>query len=98
MLLRVVAADDRAVLVLIPDPSRRLPGRGANLHVDPACLAKAERRRAFARALRVAGILDTGPLTAYVMAHAVPTDAASRATGTTDGGETHLTSKVGRPT
>jgi uncharacterized protein len=75
MLLRVVAAGDRAVLGLIPDPSRRLPGRGAHLHVDPACLDKAERRRAFTRALRVAGILDTGPLTAYVMAHALPTDA-----------------------
>ena len=97
MLLRVVAVVDCAVPGLIPDPSRRLPGRGAHLHIDPACLAKAERRRAFTRALRVAGVLDTGALTAYVMAHSSPTDAASRATGMTDGGETHPTSKVGRP-
>src|SRR5262245_8648083 len=97
MLLRVVAAGDHAVLGLIPAPSRRLAGRGAHLHVGPGCLAKAERRRAFTRALRVAGILDTGPLTAYVTARSSPKDAVPRATGTTDGGETHLTSKVGRP-
>jgi predicted RNA-binding protein YlxR (DUF448 family) len=35
-----------------------LPGRGAHLHRDPACLELAERRRAFPRALRVTGPLD----------------------------------------
>jgi predicted RNA-binding protein YlxR (DUF448 family) len=54
-LLRVVAAGGAAV----PDPARRLPGRGAHLHRDPACLALAERRRALPRALRVPGPLDT---------------------------------------
>ncbi|WP_191254604.1 YlxR family protein [Amycolatopsis oliviviridis] len=53
-LLRVVAADGR----LIVDERRRLPGRGAWLHPVPDCLAKAERRRAFPRALRVPGSLD----------------------------------------
>ena len=54
-LLRVVARDG----VLVPDPGRRLPGRGAHLHRDAGCLAEAVRRRAFPRALRVAGELDT---------------------------------------
>jgi len=53
-LLRVVAVDGRAVV----DAHRRLPGRGAWLHPGPDCLAKAERRRAFPRALRVSGALD----------------------------------------
>ncbi|NMH96064.1 YlxR family protein [Pseudonocardia sp. K10HN5] len=53
-LLRVVAVDG----VLIPDPRRRLPGRGAWLHPDPECLGRAERRSAFPRALRVPGPLD----------------------------------------
>ena len=61
-LLRFVAAGAEDDLKLQPDPSRRLPGRGAHLHPDPACLALAERRRAFGRALRLAGVLDTGPL------------------------------------
>jgi uncharacterized protein len=61
-LLRVVAVDGH----LVPDPARRLPGRGAHLHPDPACLAQAERRRAFPRALRVPGSLDTAALHALV--------------------------------
>ena len=80
-LLRVVAvvrADGTAVLE--PDPARIRPGRGAHLHPDPACLVKAERRRAFGRALRLAGVVDTGPL-----GEAVCTIAA---TGTADGGRT----------
>ncbi|OXM71996.1 YlxR family protein [Amycolatopsis thermalba] len=53
-LLRVVAQDGR----LVADIRRRLPGRGAWLHPEPECLAKAERRRAFPRALKVPGVLD----------------------------------------
>ena len=44
---------------LVPDPQRRLPGRGAWLHPDPECLRAAERRRAFPRALRTREMLDT---------------------------------------
>lgn len=83
-LLRVVAVVDAGVVHLAPDPRHRLPGRGAYLHVDPACLAKAERRRAFGRALRVAGVLDTGALAAYVTAHG-SREASVGATGVTDG-------------
>ena len=54
-LLRVVAVAGS----VIPDPRRRLPGRGAWLHPDPGCLDMAERRRAFGRALRVSEHLDT---------------------------------------
>jgi uncharacterized protein len=53
--LRVVVVDGN----LVPDPRRRLPGRGASVHPDPACLDLADRRRAFSRALRVAGPLDS---------------------------------------
>jgi uncharacterized protein len=54
------------IFEIVPDPSRRMPGRGAHLHFDPACLAQALRRRAFGRALRVAGIIEMGLVTAYV--------------------------------
>ncbi len=53
-LLRVVVVGD----VLVPDPAGRLPGRGASVHLDPRCLDLAEKRRAFPRALRLAGPLD----------------------------------------
>jgi len=46
----------RFVLVdgeIVADPSGRMPGRGAWLHEDPACRERAERRRAFPRALRM---------------------------------------------
>ena len=54
-LLRVVAVEGDVV----PDLRGRLPGRGAYLHPEPGCLAQAEKRRAFPRALRVAGPLET---------------------------------------
>jgi predicted RNA-binding protein YlxR (DUF448 family) len=37
---------------VVPDPRGTAPGRGAHLHPTPECFALAERRRAFARALR----------------------------------------------
>ena len=76
-LLRVIAVTTDGALSLAVDPRHRLPGRGAYLHVDPTCLAKAERRRAFTRALRVTAILDSSELAAYVA------DQAAGATGQT---------------
>jgi hypothetical protein len=63
--LRVVAVGD----ALVPDPRGTLPGRGAHLHLDPDCLALAERRRAFPRALRLAGPLDPSALAGYLAQH-----------------------------
>jgi uncharacterized protein len=51
-----VGVGDRKVAV--PDPRHRLAGRGAWVHPDLSCLDLAERRRAFPRALRLAGPLD----------------------------------------
>ena len=53
-LLRVAVVDGALVL----DLRRRIAGRGAWIHPDLDCLGRAERRRAFTRALRVPGPLD----------------------------------------
>ncbi|MEO8689026.1 MAG: YlxR family protein [Solirubrobacteraceae bacterium] len=37
---------------VVPDPERRLPGRGAWLHPDLACFDRAQSGRGFNRALR----------------------------------------------
>jgi len=95
-LLRVVAVVDTGVLSLAVDPGHRLPGRGAYLHVDPGCLAKADKRRAFTRALRVAGALQTGELAAYVTAKAVRAGADSGAKGKTTV-DVSTREKAGRP-
>lgn len=57
-LLRIVAVGDECV----PDPRGTLPGRGAYVHPAVVCLDQAVRRRAFPRALRSAGALDTTEL------------------------------------
>jgi uncharacterized protein len=72
--LRFVAVADGEKVSLVADPARRLPGRGAHVHRDPACVALAERRSAFGRALRLTGVFDPGPLVDHVTL------------GTTDGG------------
>ena len=54
-LLRVALVDGE----LVADERTTLPGRGAWVHDTPQCLAAALRRRAFVRALRVPGTLDT---------------------------------------
>ena len=59
-LLRVVAVEG----ALVPDPSRRLPGRGAHVHPVVWCLDLAEKRRAFPRALRVPAPLDASAVRA----------------------------------
>ena len=57
-LLRLVVIEGS----IVPDPHGRLPGRGASLHPDLACLELAERRRAFPRAFRLPGPLDVSGL------------------------------------
>ncbi|MBT2421049.1 YlxR family protein [Streptomyces sp. ISL-22] len=61
-LLRIVAIKDECV----PDPRGTLPGRGAYVHPALVCLDQAVRRRAFTRALRAPGALDTKALRRYV--------------------------------
>lgn len=73
-LLRVVAVDG----TLVPDPPRRLPGRGAWLHFDPDCLRVAERRRAFPRALRVHGPLDASAVRTHLEQPTQPPDRTFR--------------------
>ena len=65
-LVRVVALEVDGIPSVVPDRRGSLPGRGASLHPALACLDLAERRRAFARALRKPGPLDTRLLRAEV--------------------------------
>lgn len=73
-LLRVVAHGSCA----LPDPQRRLPGRGAWMHPDAGCLAAAERRRALPRALKVPGPLDASAVAALLGARPVNTQCVQR--------------------
>ncbi|WP_218033400.1 YlxR family protein [Mycobacterium botniense] len=66
-LLRVVAVSSgNGAYAVIVDPARSLPGRGAWLHPVPECAKSAIRRRAFTRALRIAGLPDTSAVVEYV--------------------------------
>ncbi|MFF4368757.1 YlxR family protein [Streptomyces sp. NPDC001594] len=68
-LLRIVAVGGECV----PDPRGTLPGRGAYVHPAVVCLDQAVRRRAFPRALRSAGPLDTEGLRTALADRAVAT-------------------------
>ena len=61
-LLRIVAMEGECA----PDHRGTLPGRGAYVHPALVCLDLAVRRRAFVRALRAPGALDTAALRRYV--------------------------------
>ncbi|TQN32447.1 hypothetical protein FHX37_2407 [Haloactinospora alba] len=64
-LVRLVVEDG----VVTPDPTRRMPGRGAYLHSDPQCWESAERRKVWSRVFPVpAGGLDTSRVAARVAA------------------------------
>lgn len=56
-LVRLTVVDDRGPVV-VPDPRRRLGGRGAWLHPRRDCVDTAIRRRAFNRAFRGAVRLE----------------------------------------
>ncbi|MFE0650695.1 YlxR family protein [Streptomyces sp. NPDC059534] len=61
-LLRIVVIKDECV----PDDRGTLPGRGAYVHPAVVCLDLAVRRRAFLRAFKVQGPLDTAELRYHV--------------------------------
>ncbi|MGW0467942.1 YlxR family protein [Streptomyces sp. NPDC003027] len=61
-LLRIVAIEGTCV----PDPRGTLPGRGAYLHPASVCLDLAVRRRAFPRAFKAQGPLDTAEIRCHV--------------------------------
>ena len=67
-LLRVTrSADAAGRMIVAPDLGGTAPGRGAYLHPTTACLALAERRRAFGRALRhTDGSLSLSELRSYL--------------------------------
>ncbi|MBU3752113.1 MAG: YlxR family protein [Mycobacterium sp.] len=59
-LLRMVAVSmGNGQYAVAVDTAGTHPGRGAWLHPDDRCLSAAIRRRAFGRALRIAGTPDT---------------------------------------
>ncbi|MEW2635348.1 YlxR family protein [Streptomyces sp. NPDC048389] len=61
-LLRIVVIEGECV----PDDRGTLPGRGAYVHPALVCLDLAVRRRAFPRAFRVQGPLETAAVRRYV--------------------------------
>ncbi len=67
-LLRVGVVDE----ALVPDPRGQLPGRGASIHPDEQCIDLADRRAAFARALRNPKLRNSSALRGYVRRLAAP--------------------------
>ncbi|NLT54485.1 MAG: YlxR family protein [Actinomycetales bacterium] len=86
VLLRVAAVEVDGVWCVVPDPGHGLAGRGASLHLDPACLGLAERRRAFPRALRLSGPLDLTALREFVASAGCPRSDPRAAEGGSPGG------------
>ncbi|QPK82570.1 YlxR family protein [Corynebacterium qintianiae] len=64
-LLRIVADPDGSGRILA-DPSRSLPGRGAWITPTLEAFELAEKRKAFARALRVSTPVDLGHVRTYL--------------------------------
>jgi predicted RNA-binding protein YlxR (DUF448 family) len=54
------------VVRVVPDLDRSAPGRGAWLHRDGQCAELAQRRRAYARALKVPGPVDSAAVSALI--------------------------------
>lgn len=67
-MLRVVL-DPHIPALVIPDPRRCLPGRGAWITPTLQALDLAESRRAFGRALRATTPVDVGPVRDFLAGH-----------------------------
>ena len=61
-LLRVVERDG----VVTPDPSASMTGRGAWVHPTTECVETSIKRKAFGRALRSSGALDSSQVIAHI--------------------------------
>jgi predicted RNA-binding protein YlxR (DUF448 family) len=61
-LLRLVVSGG----IVVVDQRQRMPGRGAWLHPKQECLGLADRRRAWQRALRLAGPVDVSAVRAWL--------------------------------
>ena len=57
---------------VVVDTGSSLPGRGAWLHPVPQCAHEAIRRRAFTKALRIAGSPDTSAVVEHIRALDTP--------------------------
>lgn len=75
-LLRVVVVGDgiarKRVFVAQPDPTGRMPGRGAYVHRDLTCGQAAVQRRAFGRALRTSGELKVDAVIDWIERNQTP--------------------------
>ncbi|UFN45676.1 YlxR family protein [Nocardioides okcheonensis] len=78
----VAGSDAEGRPVLVPDPDRRAPGRGAHVHPTQECWQLAVRRRAFSRALRSGQGLDPAPVEDHLLAHAPPSEPQHHRPGT----------------
>ncbi|MDO4610875.1 YlxR family protein [Corynebacterium sp.] len=67
-LLRVVARGEGETLRVVPDPRRRMPGRGAWLTPTLEAWEQAVKRRAFGRALKVSATADAEPVREHLLA------------------------------
>ena len=64
-----VGSDANGRPAVVPDPQGTAPGRGAHLHPTAECYGLAVRRKAFGRALRLAGQAEgasTAPLGEHI--------------------------------
>ena len=78
-LLRVVAVSaGNGEFAVIVDTGSGLPGRGAWLHPVPHCAQQAIRRRAFTKALRIAGSPDTSAVVEHIASLDAPDHRGNR--------------------
>jgi uncharacterized protein len=62
----VAASTGNGNCAVLVDVAHSLPGRGAWLHPTPQCVQQAIRRRAFTKALRIAGSPDTSAVVEHI--------------------------------
>lgn len=67
--LEVSTSTGHDIAVVVPDPGKVLPGRGASITPTVAAVELAHTRRAFARALKVSAPVDISRVAAWVAQH-----------------------------